>query len=466
MSDNITEIQGLPVNTEGEIVARLGTGGRGVAGILPKGYNPINASGEMVVNLVPAATDESFVTAKTNPVTGRITKATASGRDMFADMGYLRLLLGKTRQAMTVVGNSLAIGTNTLNAMSFATQLQARYPEGVKLLANSAVGGRSSAVILANLDVDVPAGTKILMYHEGTNDAAAASQVSLADHISHIKDVCEWAISRGILPIIVGSPTVDVGGTAVKSSIALIEKYSLAERILADSLCIPYVDPWGAWIDTSDGSWNSAAGVTDALHPPQKVHDAVAVEVASQLRAGKPPGLQPRCNLGSAGVHPAFANVLNLTGSGVPTGWSQNGTAPSTSAPSAAVLPIRGNWSDHTVSALTTTGDLYRYLHSGGGFATGETVRVSGYFKFTNTSNMRLAVRLSLIRSVSPNTSLYLFDTDATFGETYFEADVVVPSDLTQATLWVSYKPVTAGAYSGAFSFAALDVYNISRHTF
>jgi len=79
---------------------------------------------------------------------------------------------------------------------------------------------------------------------------------------------------------------------------------------------------------------------------------------------------------------------------------------------------------------------------------------------------MRLAVRLALTRSVLPNTSLYLFDTDTTFGETYFEADVVVPPDLINATLWVSYKPVNAGAYSGEFSFAALDVYNISRHTF
>lgn len=60
MPDNITEIQGLPVNTEGEIVARLGTGGRGVAGTLPKGFNPINAQGEMVVNLA-GVDDESSI---------------------------------------------------------------------------------------------------------------------------------------------------------------------------------------------------------------------------------------------------------------------------------------------------------------------------------------------------------------------------------------------------------------------
>jgi len=72
MPDNITEIQGLPVNTEGEVVARLGTGGRGVAGTLPKGYNPVNAAGEMMINLAPATTGDLFVTARTNPVTGGV----------------------------------------------------------------------------------------------------------------------------------------------------------------------------------------------------------------------------------------------------------------------------------------------------------------------------------------------------------------------------------------------------------
>lgn len=73
MPDNITEINGLPVNAEGEVLARLGTGGRTVAGVLPRDYTPVNAQGEMAVNLVPAATDESFVTAKRDAVTGGVT---------------------------------------------------------------------------------------------------------------------------------------------------------------------------------------------------------------------------------------------------------------------------------------------------------------------------------------------------------------------------------------------------------
>lgn len=72
MPDNISEVYGLPVNTEGEVVARLGTGGRTVAGILPRDYVPVNAAGEMVVNLAGTEAGSSIVTAKTNPLTGML----------------------------------------------------------------------------------------------------------------------------------------------------------------------------------------------------------------------------------------------------------------------------------------------------------------------------------------------------------------------------------------------------------
>jgi len=68
MTDNVVEQYGLPINLEGEVVARMGTGGRTITGTLPRDYNPVNLQGEMVVNLAPAVAGESFVTAKTNPL--------------------------------------------------------------------------------------------------------------------------------------------------------------------------------------------------------------------------------------------------------------------------------------------------------------------------------------------------------------------------------------------------------------
>lgn len=70
MVDNVVEQYGLPINLEGEVVARLGTGSRDIAGVLPRDFNPVNLNGELVVNLAPAGSGESFVTAKTNPLTG------------------------------------------------------------------------------------------------------------------------------------------------------------------------------------------------------------------------------------------------------------------------------------------------------------------------------------------------------------------------------------------------------------
>jgi len=67
MPDNILEQYGLPVNTEGEVVATLGTGGRGVAGSLPPSLIPVNAAGEMVINLntTGGSTGPSAFTSRT-----------------------------------------------------------------------------------------------------------------------------------------------------------------------------------------------------------------------------------------------------------------------------------------------------------------------------------------------------------------------------------------------------------------
>lgn len=368
------------------------------------------------------------------------------------------------------IGNSLVAGTNTFNGLSAAAQLPYRAPEIFQSIVNLGVGGQSSAAVLANLVANgVPDGTRYVLYHEGTNDAGAATPVTVAQHIANIRAMWDWCAMRGIVFIVEASAPVDIQSAWTSTSLARTEQYAFAERVFCAENKILFVDPWSGWADT-DGSWNSAAAVADGIHPPQAVHDSVSAEMVAQLRAHRPAPLLPRSNAGSAGVWPSpggFGNVLNLTGSGVPTGWSQNGTAPSTSAPSAASAPVRGNWSDHTISGLTKSGDLYRYIHSGGQLSAGDRVKLSGYFKFTNTSNCRLAVRLSLLRSVAPNSSLYLFDTSASFGETYFEGEIVVPPDLTQAALWISYKPASgSGAFSGSFSFAGFDCYNITKNIF
>jgi len=76
MVDNVKEQFGFPVNSEGEIVATIGVGDRGIVGALPPDNIPVNASGQMVVNLA-SAEGGSIVTAKTNPVTGRIRSSSA-----------------------------------------------------------------------------------------------------------------------------------------------------------------------------------------------------------------------------------------------------------------------------------------------------------------------------------------------------------------------------------------------------
>lgn len=368
------------------------------------------------------------------------------------------------RRVGVAVGNSLVAGTNTNSAQSFAQQMHLRMPELFKGLRNAGVGGRKSSVVLANLPTDVLDADEFGIYHEGTNDGYASTQATVSEHLANVKAIAQYFTDRGKAFSVVATPTVDTGiaPTTAAQARAMMEKYNLAERFWCEDNGIMFADPWPEFIDPATGGWTSAASVADYIHPPQAVHDKAAINIADQWRSRRLPPLLPRSNLGSGGL--AGSNALNLTGA--LSGWSQNGTAPSASATSAATLPVRGNWSDQTITGLTSAGGLFRYLTLAN-ISAGDRIRLSGYFKFTNTSNMQLTVRLQFMRSVTPNVSLYLCDTSTSFDSTYFEAEVIAPSDITNAIMWLEYKSVNGGsnAYSGSFSWAGFDAYNVTKLT-
>lgn len=341
--------------------------------------------------------------------------------------------------------------------MSFGQQMLMGLPEYFRSLGNAAVGGRDSATIVANLETDVPSTARVVVYHEGTNDAQKVAPLSVAEHMANVKAIYDWCVARGILLVIVESATGDTGNGGAPhftaTSVARIEQYAFAERIFCEERGIPFVSPWWTWIDTADGTWTSAAGVTDALHPPQAVHDEVATQIISQMRARRPAVLMPRQNSGAAGLF--GSNVLNLTGSGL-TGWNTQSQAPSSSAVSAGSGSVRGNWADQTFTSVTSSGKIYRQI-SLSNISAGERVRIAGFFKFTNTSNMRLACRLQFQRSSGGNVSQYLFDTSTSFAEKFIEADIVAPDNLSNVYLWLEYQAINGGsnAYSGTFSNCA-----------
>ena len=401
---------------------------------------------------------------ETDPVTGGNEFSAPIYEKRQVDRILFQQFSAPTRRVGVAVGNSLVAGTNTNNAQSFAQQLHVRMPELFKGLRNAGVGGRKSSVVLANLPTDVLDSDEFGVYHEGTNDGYASTQATVSEHLANVKAIAQYFMGRGKAFAIVATPTVDTGiaPTTAAQARAIMEKYNLAERFWCEDNGIMFADPWSEFIDTTTGGWTSAASVSDSIHPPQAVHDKVAINVADQWRSRRIAPLLPRSNLGSGGL--AGANALNLTGA--LSSWLQNGPAPSASATSAAALPVRGNWSDQTITGLTSSGGLYRYLTLAN-ISEGDRIRLAGYFKFTNTSNMRLTVRLQFMRSVTPNVSTYLCDTSTSFDSTYFEAEVVAPSNITNAILWIEYKSVTGGSssYTGAFSWAGFDAYNVTKLT-
>lgn len=343
------------------------------------------------------------------------------------------------------IGNSIVASPNAFWRFA-ATASQGLIAQGK----SSAVGGSKSSEIVAQVDsLDDNCNAVLIM--EGTNDAAQG--VSVASHVANMRAAIGVIKARGFVPLLIATPPND-GAYAAECN-----RMALADRVLAESEGVTFVDPWGRLTDT-DGTWTAGA-TSDGTHPVVASDAAAGADLWSALSAGESGYLLPRSNAGQGLVG---SNVLQLTDSnadGLPDGWSNLSVTAPTYSLAAAAHPFRGNRCSVGVSQ-SSTGSIIRIVPLGGA-AVGDVVRITGFISLESSSNMRVRVFTRFNgASVDFTCALILGNT----ANRFFSAEMKVPSGTTDFRFFIECAGQVSGAFSGTVGFGGFDIYNITQNTY
>lgn len=219
----------------------------------------------------------------------------------------------------STLGNSIFAGVNRI---SFSDQAIWRSSEVATWIKNGGVAGNTSAMIVARMATDVPAGTQICVFGEGSNDALQG--VSVATHRTNIEAIIVYLLSRFITPVL-----IITAPNTTKS--AVINGYVAAEQALAWKYGIAAFDPWRASVDVTTGDW-VVGDTTDSTHPTFAAASTAATALMNFLTGvTTAQGFGPRANsAGTAGYNLSGGNCMMMTDTnadGVPDGWIIAGTA-------------------------------------------------------------------------------------------------------------------------------------------
>lgn len=353
----------------------------------------------------------------------------------------LDYLMNSSGARLGCVGNSL------LNFATTFLSVAAGATDGKVLLEQkSAVSGATSAAMLAQVP-NVPITCNSVAFMEGTNDAAAS--VTITDHISNMKAVANAISGRGFVPVLIACPTRE-------TTVSTINSYWLPERVLAEDIGIPYVDPWSRYIDT-DGSWVAGA-TSDGDHPTSATMTQVGLDMADLITTGKTGYLLPRSNSLGEGL---FSNALLLSdgdANGRPDGWSRLTVTGENFSLAAATHPARGNKCTVVVSQ-TVNAEVYRTTGATG-WSVGDTLRVSGMISLASMSNCNFRCYVRVVAST--NVDVVPFIRQSNCSDTYFQCEVVMPTGATDLQVWFEASSISGAAYTCTFGFSGVNIYNIS----
>lgn len=309
---------------------------------------------------------------------------------------------------------------------------------GVPVHKSFGVGGAASSALAAQA-ASVPTGTACLV-HEGTNDAAAS--VTAATHIANMEAAVAVLLNRGVTPIIISSPPRD-------STIALINSYSVAERVWCIDEGLYFVDPWNKWVDPADGSW-TAGSSTDGDHPTNVTHYGAGKMIADILLGTEHSAFIPRTNTN------LLPNPLCLTDADVngrPDGWG-GFSLPTFSALATGTHPIKGNRA-FTAISQTATMELYNEAPlSAGTLDSGDELIVTGFLSVANMSNC-------LFRVYGPENSIFLTQENASMRA--IQARVSITATV---QMWIEARSLAGGAYTCDLTFGNFSILNLTKNRY
>jgi hypothetical protein len=397
--------------------------------------------------------DLSGTGASSLPAAQLTTDEVSKTKALVAGQKALRQRLSGALQNGTAVfhayGNSIVADTSFLGAASGSST--GRFIAGE----NSGISGFTSAQVLTKLQTEgISPVANVMPLMEGTNDSNAT--VSAPAHASNLRQAAQFAIDRGVLPIIMMVPPCDL-----TARLPALKSYYMAEYCLARELGVPVVDPWSRYRDT-DGTWTSGAS-TDQIHPVSTVSHQAGLDLWTAVRTGATPYILPLTNAGEGNGY-LLGNVLGLTDTnsdGIPDNWTLTGLTGHTVNPLTDYsYPFRGKKVSITYSQ-TTAANIQRLSTTPTPVA-GDRLLFSGIVGLSTSVNTRVRVYVSFSGTAYGQKHICTLNADSP--DAYVQFETVAPAGATQIQLTLRVEPINAGTYSGTLTFGSWDCYNLTTY--
>lgn len=375
------------------------------------------------------------------------TRAALNGR-------YAPLVSTRPGNRWVALGDSITAAQtdNTNNAWGSSWPLYAMLKSQgrLRLVRNAAVGGNTSANMLARFDSDVtPYAPNIVTLLAGTNDIATG--VAFATFQANIAAIVTKIRTIGAVPVLGTIPPRTGGGFG-----PTIVRWNAWLRDYAERNGISVVDFYRTLTDPSTGGYLSAY-LGDGVHP-NTAGDAALGEVAAWALAELAPVNTPLLPIDSTDTNNLLGSAglfLTAAGSGVGTGWSP-GTAPTGVTKSVVTdAGIKGNFQRLVFAGASSLWIQTRLVTTG--FTAGDVVRVVGVVDVGAGTGLDAGVRARFVDGAADVRPIVGIGQPVARGT--FCITGTVPAGTTGID--VQLQAGAAGA-TGVVQFGQVGVYNLT----
>lgn len=344
-------------------------------------------------------------------------------------------------------------GNSFIQALTLQSALSSQSNGRLMIVQSSGVGGDTSAQVLARLQANgINPLAKILLYIEGTNDAGTGASDST--HAANMKAIADYAIERGVIPVLCVTPPRD-GAFAAAANLN-----ALQDQFLGLKYGIPSFDLFSRWVDGADGTWSAGASI-DGTHPVQAVYDLSGRDLWALINNGQPDYFIPRTNTGNGLIQSNVLQYTDTNADGLPDGWTANNfTGQSYPTMQDYAYPFRGKRARLTVSQAASGGTLFKQINPAGKFSSGDDIYVSGVFGVDAISGARISV---FVRVNGVGGDFYLGTFANTSPDCLLSCRFTVPAGATNFQLLIRFDAADgAGTHGGTVGYGCFDFYNVT----
>lgn len=374
--------------------------------------------------------------------------------------GQSPLAAGRT----VYLGDSIMLASDTNKdffSISFPTVASINSQQRLQEVRNSAVGGDSTADMLARFDTDVAAyNPSIVVIMGGTNDSAES--VDVDDYAANITALVDRTTQLGATPILLTVPPND--GSSPADRYTRIANYNTWLRYFCASRGIHLIDAYEILVDESDGNYD-AAYYFDGTHPNNAGYRAIGEALAAYVNEWCPNTRVPLAKTNLRGNNLVSQGMfLGSITSNVPSGWTASPGTTRTGFAAAldtSDTDIKGNWYVATLTNLADTQTLFQTVSSG--IVAGHRYAFCGRVKVESPNDLRVMARILFNGSTAAGYQFRAMNTlTVPFPDGVFYIEATAPGDATTCQVNFQYDDDGGTSADGTVSFAQITLVDLT----